>query len=497
MVPSSEGEIEALGPASIHQERTEAPDQEIGELVDALRPATEPRAAAVALVECLRRRLAADAVSIHACSAGRPPSLVAAAGTPAPPLAARVAEAASGGAPARGFSVRGPDPPDWLLLVDRAQPARAHELRLIQEGLGLAAVGIGALERAARARTRAHTGRALVELGQTLGMASSEDGILHLLCLAVCRLVDQSGCGVWAVDNDRLRLVAAAGYPVRNRPQTGHEILHSDRLAELAGSKRIRTVAASEAPHAAPPPRARTVVVPIGERAATRALVCLERDGEPSAPEEALLVGTADQALLAIENQRLIAERDRTLDDLLVCLARALEVRHHRTAEHSDRLIEDCREVAGRMGLTGTALTDVVRAAALHDLGKIGVPERILDGVGPLDDEGWAAIRRHPDTGARIIEPVQGLRGVAELVRSCHEHWNGGGYPRGLRGDEIPLGARIILACDAYHAMTEERSYQPALTAEQARERLRDLAGAHFDPEVIRVYMEVLDAQPA
>jgi len=92
---------------------------------------------------------------------------------------------------------------------------------------------------------------------------------------------------------------------------------------------------------------------------------------------------------------------------------------------------------------------------------------------------------------------VQGLRGVAELVRSCHEHWNGGGYPRGLRGDEIPLGARIILACDAYHAMTEERSYQPALTAEQARERLRDLAGAHFDPEVIRVYMEVLDAQPA
>ena len=485
-----------MGPASIHQERTEAPDQEIGELVDALRAAAEPGAAAIALAGCLRRMLAADAVSIHVCKPGQPPALVAAAGTPAPPLAARVAEAASGGPPAGGFSVRGPDPPGWLLLVDRAQPVRAHELRLIQEGLALAAVGIDALERAARARTRAHTGRALVELGQTLGMASSEDGILHLLCLAVCRLVDQSGCAVWAVDGERLRLAAAAGYPVRNRPHPGHEILHSDRLATLAGSKRIRTVTAAEAPHAAPPPRPKTVVVPIGERAATRALVCLERDAEPSAPEEALLIGIADQALLAIENQRLVAERDRTLDDLLVCLARALEVRHHRTAEHSDRLIEDCREVARRMDLRGAALTDVVRAAALHDLGKIGVPERILDGVGPLDEEGWQAIRRHPDTGARIIEPVQGLQGVAALVRCCHEHWDGGGYPRGMREDEIPLGARIILACDAYHAMTEERSYQPALTPAEARGRLRDLAGEHFDPAVIEVYMDVLDGEP-
>jgi HD domain/GAF domain len=484
--------FEAVGTASIHQERREAPDQEIRELVDALRAAGEPRAAAVALAGCLRRMLAADAVSVHACRPALPPALVATAGTPAPPLAARAAQAAAGGAPAGGFSVRGPSPPDWLLLVDRAQPAGAPELRLIQEGLALAAVGIGALERAARARTRAHTGRALVELGQTLGMASSQDGILHLLCLAVCRLVDQSGCAVWAVDGDRLRLAAAAGYPVRNRPQPGHEIHRGDLLAALAGSKRIRTVAIAEAPHAAPPPRARTVVVPIGERAATRALVCLERDTEPSAPEEALLIGIADQALLAIENQRLLAERDRTLDDLLVCLARALEVRHHRTAEHSDRLIEDCREVAQRMGVSGAALTDVLRAAALHDLGKIGVPERILDGVGPLDDEGWQAIRRHPDTGARIIEPVQGLRGVAELVRCCHEHWDGGGYPRGLRGDEIPLGARIILACDAYHAMTEDRSYQAAMTGEEARGRLRDLAGEHFDPKVIGVYLDVL-----
>ena len=109
-----------MGPASIHQERTEAPDQEIGELVDALRAAAEPRAAAIALAGCLRRMLAADAVSIHVCQPGQPPALVAAAGTPAPPLAARVAEAASGGAPAGGFSVRGPDPPGWLFLFDPA-----------------------------------------------------------------------------------------------------------------------------------------------------------------------------------------------------------------------------------------------------------------------------------------------------------------------------------------------------------------------------------------
>ena len=90
------------------------------------------------------------------------------------------------------------------------------------------------------------------------------------------------------------------------------------------------------------------------------------------------------------------------------------------------------------------------------------------------------------------IEPVQGLSGVAELVRSCHEHWDGGGYPRGLAGEQIPLGARIILACDAYHAMTEERSYQPALSGDEARRRLRGLAGSHFDPEVVKVYGDVL-----
>ncbi len=93
------------------------------------------------------------------------------------------------------------------------------------------------------------------------------------------------------------------------------------------------------------------------------------------------------------------------------------------------------------------------------------MPERVLGNRGPLDSEGWRLIHAHPELGAQIIDPVDALSGAAALIRACHEHWDGKGYPHGLAGEEIPLGARIILACDAYHAMCEERSYQAAMSA--------------------------------
>jgi len=174
-------------------------------------------------------------------------------------------------------------------------------------------------------------------------------------------------------------------------------------------------------------------------------------------------------------------------------LGRALALRHRETAQHSDRLTSDCTAVGRALGVAGDELRDLTFAAALHDLGKIGVPEQVLGNSGPLDDEGWRLIHGHPELGAQIIDPVGALAGAAVLIRACHEHWDGTGYPRGLTGDEIPLGSRVILACDAYHAMCEERSYQPAMPPAEARGRVRDLAGVDFDPRVVEALLLHLD----
>jgi HD-GYP domain-containing protein (c-di-GMP phosphodiesterase class II) len=121
------------------------------------------------------------------------------------------------------------------------------------------------------------------------------------------------------------------------------------------------------------------------------------------------------------------------------------------------------------------------------------VPERVLDNTGPLDDDGWRLIHAHPELGAAIIDPVDALHGAAELVRCCHEHWDGSGYPRGLAGEEIPLGSRVIFACDAYHAMCEDRPYQARLSPAEARARISELAGVDFDPRVVEVLLDHLE----
>ncbi len=234
-------------------------------------------------------------------------------------------------------------------------------------------------------------------------------------------------------------------------------------------------------------------VVPIGEREGNHALLVVERAAAPDAAEEALLLGVADQALLALSNERLLSAQRDALSGIVACLGRALALRHRATAEHSDRLTSDCAAVGRALGVSGEELRDLAFAAALHDLGKIGVPERVLGNSGPLDTEGWRLIHAHPELGAQIIDPVGALSGAAALIRACHEHWDGTGYPLGLSGEEIPLGARIILACDAYHAMCEDRSYQAAMPPAAARERLRDLAGVDFDPRVVGALLTHLE----
>jgi two-component system cell cycle response regulator len=152
--------------------------------------------------------------------------------------------------------------------------------------------------------------------------------------------------------------------------------------------------------------------------------------------------------------------------------------------------------VATELGLDSEARDEVLRAAELHDIGKLAIPDEILEKTGPLDEAEWVFMRQHSVIGERILGAAPALAPVARLVRASHERWDGGGYPDGLAGEAIPLGARIVFVCDAYDAMTSDRCYQRARTPQSAIADLRRHAGTQFDPRVVEALCAHLEAEP-
>jgi HD-GYP domain-containing protein (c-di-GMP phosphodiesterase class II) len=149
--------------------------------------------------------------------------------------------------------------------------------------------------------------------------------------------------------------------------------------------------------------------------------------------------------------------------------------------------------VAERLGLPADRVQDVRSAAELHDVGKVAIPDDILEKPSALDDDEWQFMRRHTLIGARIVAAAPALDRVAPLVRSSHERWDGDGYPDGLVGDQIPLGARIVAVCDAFDAMVSDRPYSPGIPATAALHELRRCAGTQFDPAVVEAFVAAYD----
>ena len=150
--------------------------------------------------------------------------------------------------------------------------------------------------------------------------------------------------------------------------------------------------------------------------------------------------------------------------------------------------------VGAQLGLERRALAELAAVALLHDVGKVGIPDAILHKPGPLDDDERAVMREHPIIGERILSAVPGLESVARAVRHEHEHWDGDGYPDGLSGEEIPLASRIVLACDAWHALVSDRPYRNALEQDDALAELRRCSGSQFDPAVIDALLATIES---
>jgi HD-GYP domain-containing protein (c-di-GMP phosphodiesterase class II) len=177
----------------------------------------------------------------------------------------------------------------------------------------------------------------------------------------------------------------------------------------------------------------------------------------------------------------------------MTSLAEVVEAKDSTTRGHLDRTHRVGLALAERVDPELAARPEVGYGFFLHDIGKVGVPEAVLCKPGPLDDDEWAVMREHPAIGAQIVSPIRFLAGAVEIVRTHHERWDGLGYPSGLRGEEIPLAARIFAIADSFDAMTSDRPYRPAMPLERALDEIRAGAGTQFDPAVADAFLDLVD----
>ena len=192
------------------------------------------------------------------------------------------------------------------------------------------------------------------------------------------------------------------------------------------------------------------------------------------------------QTLRYAEDVRdLYLQLQRSIGQSLLGLANALEAKDPYTRGHSERVGAWSRRIALGLGLTSTEVETIAQAGLLHDIGKIGVPEDILRKRGALDAAEWSVMRRHPLIGAQIVSPFECLAGAAVVIRHHHERRDGSGYPDGLIGEAIPLGARIVAVADVFDALTSERPYRSALCRDEALEQLVTEAGTLLDADVV------------
>ena len=220
----------------------------------------------------------------------------------------------------------------------------------------------------------------------------------------------------------------------------------------------------------------------------------------PGAFEDAdvrLLEAVGDQLAAALAAAAQFERLERAYLATAEAVGSALESKDAHTAEHARSLVRNAEAVGRRLGMSDHELRDLRYAAAFHDIGKVAVPERILNKPGPLTEAERREVERHVEVGAEILAEVDFLEGVLPLLRHSHEHWDGGGYPDGLAGDRIPLGARVILVCDAHDSMTADRPYRRALPPDAARDEIRSAAGRQFDSRVASAFLDAVGNRAA
>ncbi len=374
------------------------------------------------------------------------------------------------------------------------------DVRLMEVLAGHAAVALENAGLYEAARREAERATALLEFSRQLSTAEGMDEVVDRIVELSARTLGSPCASVW--------LQEAAGGEISVRATHGYTELDRERLARMHfdhesaegffsgkepfvvdDEQRDAIKGANEVGVGRP-----FAIAPLtldGGRLGCIAVAAPE-DGEFSERQLRLLAGVAHQAKLALTNAGNFRSLEKTFLETVEALANALEANDEYTSSHARWITDLALKVGEGLGLDTRSLKRLELGALFHDIGKIGIPEAILSKPGPLTAEERKLVEKHPELGERIIAPIDRLEEVRPIVRHCHERYDGTGYPDRKLGEDIPIESRIILVCDAYHAMTTDRPYRKRLPKKEALRRLDEGARTQFDPAVVEVCKRVL-----
>ena len=375
------------------------------------------------------------------------------------------------------------------------------DMRLLEVLAGHAAVALENAGLYESARREAERATALLEFSRQLSSAEGMDAVVDRIVELSARTLGSPRASVWFQEASRgeIRVRATHGYSDLDRERLAR--MHFDHeTAEAFFSVKEPFVVTDEQREAMTGAsdvgmRKPFAVAPLtldGGRLGCIAVAASE-DSDFTERQLRLLAGVAHQAKLALTNAGNFRSLEKTFLETVEALANALEANDEYTSSHARWITDLSLKVGGGLGLDTRALKRLELGALFHDIGKIGIPEAILSKPGPLTAEERKLVEKHPELGERIIAPIDRLEEVRPIVRHCHERFDGTGYPDRKSAEDIPIESRIILVCDAYHAMTTDRPYRKRLPREEALRRLDEGAGTQFDPDVVEVCKRVLE----
>jgi len=366
------------------------------------------------------------------------------------------------------------------------------DVRLLEVLAGHAAVAVENARLYESARREAQGATALLEFGRELAAASGLDEIVERVVELSASLLGFPRTSIWLESDGWLVPQAFNGHtaaerfhveslrldPARTDPEREPYVVTPEEYADVLPDP--------------PFPGASYAIAPFevdGRVGCISAVIGDECFGER---QLRLLGGLAQQTKLALANASSYEGLERTFVSTIEALANALEANDEYTSTHARAIRDLALRVGRELGLDELSLKRVELGALLHDIGKIGIPSDVLSKPGRLTPGERAVMERHPLLGERIIAPIDRLQDVRPVVLHCHERWDGRGYPDGLAGEEIPVEARIVFVCAAYHAMTTDRPYRARLAHTEALHQLEESAGSQFDPRVVDAAVSVL-----
>jgi diguanylate cyclase (GGDEF)-like protein len=376
------------------------------------------------------------------------------------------------------------------------------DLRVLEVLASTAAIAIENARLFGQVRESAEISQALLELSTAVTNVSEDAEIFRQALTAVPALLGCSTVGIWVRDPETgdLRLAAHHGFDAQYHDRVSTQAMNSETAVDYLLSIEEPFVLPKDVVVGVPSELFLTamesdlLVAPMRwdpEGLGAFIIIPPEDDHKFSDRDLRLARGIADITSLALANAGHYGELERAYLSTIEALANALEAKDEYTSDHARALAEMTIAVGEEMGLADLRLKWLEMGALFHDIGKIGVPSEIIRKPAPLTAPERTLMNLHPEIGAEILAPVPFLQPIRPIVRACHERWDGGGYPDGLQGDGIPLEARIIFVCDAYHAMTTDRPYRAALTEDEAVRRLELASGTQFDPHVVEAFVRL------